>query len=118
KPGGIFIRSADQIPNEDRILLKSVAHIVLTDNLGTLEEQINRSIKLNTEMPQFNPLKFFPSVESIKKGPIEMPEALQFYNGLGGFSQSGKEYIIHTHANNPTPAPWINSLSNDVFGSI
>src|SRR5690606_13270270 len=32
KPGGIFIRSADQIPYEDRILFQSVAHIVLDDN--------------------------------------------------------------------------------------
>ena len=32
RPGGIFVRPADQISNEDRILLQSVARAILTDS--------------------------------------------------------------------------------------
>ena len=42
RPGGIFVRPADQISNEDRILLQPVARAILTDSRGTLADQINR----------------------------------------------------------------------------
>ena len=37
KPGGIFVRRLEQIPNEDRVLLQSVARIVLDDEHGSLD---------------------------------------------------------------------------------
>ena len=58
QPGGIFIRSSDQISNEDRILFQSVARIVIADSLGTLEEQIKRRHKVKSIVPYFNPKKF------------------------------------------------------------
>ncbi len=33
QPGGIFIRSADQISNEDRILFQTVAHVIISDKI-------------------------------------------------------------------------------------
>ena len=42
KPGGIFVRRLEQIPNDDRVLLQSVARIVLDDANGTLAEQLER----------------------------------------------------------------------------
>ena len=42
RPGGIFVRSAEQISNEDRVLFQSVARAIITDGRGTLAEQINR----------------------------------------------------------------------------
>ena len=45
KPGGIFVRRLEQIPNEDRVLLQSAARIVLDDENGTLAEQLeHRSV--------------------------------------------------------------------------
>ena len=41
KPGGIFVRRLEQISNEDRVLLQSVARIVLADENGTLAEQLD-----------------------------------------------------------------------------
>jgi len=38
RPGGIFIRSAEQISEEDRILFQTVARVILSDNRGTLAE--------------------------------------------------------------------------------
>jgi len=42
RPGGIFVRPADQISNEDRILIQTVARAILTDSRGVLADQINR----------------------------------------------------------------------------
>jgi cyclic beta-1,2-glucan synthetase len=42
KPGGIFVRRLEHIPHEDRVLLQSVARIVLDDEKGTLTEQLER----------------------------------------------------------------------------
>ena len=42
RPGGIFVRPADQISEEDRILIQTVARAIITDSRGTLADQINR----------------------------------------------------------------------------
>jgi cyclic beta-1,2-glucan synthetase len=42
RPGGIFIRSAEQISEEDRILFQTVARVILSDSRGTLAEQLDR----------------------------------------------------------------------------
>lgn len=118
QPGGIFIRSADQISNEDRILFQSVAHVVISDRLGTLEEQINRGNKFKTAIPNFSPTKFHMSADFEAQKTILLPEGLQFFNGTGGFSKDGKEYVIITTPDHPTPAPWINVLGNPGFGTI
>src|SRR6185295_14022173 len=49
---------------------------------------------------------------------IPLPKDLVFFNGLGGFSSDGKEYIVNIENNHPTPAPWINVLANPHFGTI
>ena len=117
QPGGIFIRSADQISNEDRILFHTVAHVVISDSLGSLEEQINRTNKLKSAIPLFTPTKFYPSLDTSL--PVtSLPNELQFFNGIGGFSKDGKEYIIITTPSQQTPAPWINVLGNPQFGTI
>lgn len=114
QPGGIFVRSADQISNEDRILFQTVARITISDKLGTLEEQITGRAKLKTTMPHFSPGKFASSIDT----SINIPDDLLFFNGLGGFSKNGKEYVIINIPGKPTPAPWINVLANEDFGSI
>ncbi|GAB2813028.1 GH36-type glycosyl hydrolase domain-containing protein [Ferruginibacter profundus] len=114
KPGGIFIRSSDQISNEDRILFQTVARVVIADKWGSLEEQVQRRVKLKPVMPYFRPVKFHASVLT----SIPQPGELQFFNGTGGFAADGKEYVISTSASQITPAPWSNILANPDFGSI
>jgi cyclic beta-1,2-glucan synthetase len=50
-------------------------------------------------------------------------EPLLFFNGYGGFSESGSEYVIrlpwrHGEGLLYPPQPWINILSNENFGSL
>ena len=43
---------------------------------------------------------------------------LTFFNGLGGFTPDGREYIITTTQSQVTPAPWVNVLANANFGTV
>ena len=42
RPGGIFVRRGEQMSEEDRVLLQTVARVILSDTRGTLAEQIER----------------------------------------------------------------------------
>ena len=52
RPGGIFIRRTDQISEEDKVLLQTVARLIVVDTDGTLTEQLNRRqpIELPTQV--------------------------------------------------------------------
>jgi cyclic beta-1,2-glucan synthetase len=114
KPGGIFIRSADQVTNEDRILFQTVAHVVISDSAGSLEEQVNRKSKTKNNIPYIVPTR----TDEIIDTPIAVQNDLTFFNGTGGFSKDGREYVINTSAKQTTPAPWVNVLANNNFGCI
>ena len=42
KPGGVFLRRADHMPEADRILLHAVARVVIVTERGSLEDQLER----------------------------------------------------------------------------
>jgi len=44
----------------------------------------------------------------------EEPE-LTFFNGLGGFSTDGSEYVLHLDKGQNTPTPWVNVIANPEF---
>ena len=52
RPGGIFVRHAEQIANEDRVLFESVARVIITDSRGTLSEQISRRLPTEVRIPR------------------------------------------------------------------
>ncbi len=116
RPGGIFVRLADQIANEDRILLQSVARAILSDSRGTLAEQIKRPGPPAMRMP---PLMVDNRGEYADVGPATpVVRQLVLENGIGGFTPDGREYIITTSDAQRTPAPWSNVLANPQFGSV
>ena len=45
-------------------------------------------------------------------------EGGEFFNGYGTFSSDGKEYHICLKHGASTPAPWINMLTNEHFGTL
>ena len=112
--GNIFVRHADQVSQEDRVLLQTVARIIIADTHGSLEEQMN---KKNISRPLI-PLLVPSQVEQVTHDN-EFPQIdLIFFNGHGGFTPGGKEYIITTTREHTTPAPWINVIANENFGTI
>ena len=42
----------------------------------------------------------------------------EFFNGLGGFAEDGREYVTILGERQWTPAPWINVIANPSFGFL
>ncbi|HXA14917.1 MAG TPA: glycosyl hydrolase family 65 protein, partial [Opitutaceae bacterium] len=114
KPGGIFVRRLEQIPNDDRVLLQSVARIVIDDENGTLAQQLERR---NVQEPLVPALKPTHSEWFDPSKPAPSRELI-FQNGFGGFTRDGHEYVITLQAGQMTPAPWVNVLANPYFGTV
>ena len=123
RPGGIFVRSAEQISNEDRILLQSVARAVLTDSQGSLADQVKRRPTAEPAIARFAASRARaaePSPDALPARSAGLPARrdLLLSNGLGGFTPDGGEYAITTTREQRTPAPWVNVLANPHFGSV
>ena len=115
RPGGIFVRPADQISNEDRILFQSVARAIVTDSRGALAEQIHRRGLGGVTVPPLTPIRNHR--EPPATAALPRPDLI-FFNGLGGFTPDGHEYVISTAHEQVTPAPWVNVLANPHFGTV
>jgi cellobiose phosphorylase len=118
RPGGIFVRSAQQISNEDRILVQAVARLVLADDRGSLAEQIGRR-QLRTKPARLQVTESrIPEFGGARPVPEPVPDTLLLRSPYGGFSADGTEYVITLEAGRTTPAPWVNVLANSQFGTI
>ncbi|MEP6636067.1 MAG: glucoamylase family protein [Acidobacteriota bacterium] len=109
KPGGVFLRRADIMPEADRILLHAVARAVIVTERGPLEDQLERPAVEEPLPPTFVPR--LPS-QTYPEPTVALPE-LSFFNGLGGFNQGGREYVVILGEDQWTPAPWANIIANE-----
>ena len=109
--GGLFILNANILPEEDYILLLSVARFILRSD----EENITKQLKIDNNDSSLPPIKKFTT--PIENYPLleEEEKDLFFYNGYGGFTRDGDEYIIELKDNLQTPTNWINVISNPYF---
>ncbi|MCA9134170.1 MAG: cyclic beta 1-2 glucan synthetase, partial [Planctomycetales bacterium] len=120
RPGGVFIRRGEQMSEEDRALLQTVARIVLSDDAGSLAEQSARRGRTEPSIPHLQPQPS-PRLQAHPGPPQTQPtptQDLAYFNGLGGFSHDGREYITHLAAGQTTPAPWVNVIANPNFGTV
>lgn len=115
--GNIITRSAEQLPPENVVLLQSVARIILSDRRGTLKEQLSRHRLTPPMMPILN-VKKPPPRTFFNNELASLPKNLQYFNGIGGFTKAGDEYIIRLTEKKSTPMPWANVLANSNFGTV
>jgi len=111
--GAVFVLRADLITAPTRAALHSVARVVLASRLGSLEEQLDRARKPLGLPPRRRAVSSYPP-EQIAAGPT--PGELEFYNGYGGFTADGREYVTLLRPGQTTPMPWINVIANAGFG--
>nr|WP_165782425.1 glucoamylase family protein [Lysobacter silvestris] len=138
RPGGIFVRPAQQISQEDRVLLQTVARVIISDQRGTLAAQVGKHLPPERKIP----LLFADGVPALAESPPVadagvpgLPPKMQsmgndlwpfeavsddflFDNGMGAFSADGREYVIVLREGAPTPAPWANVMANPKLGSV
>ncbi|MBD9425061.1 cyclic beta 1-2 glucan synthetase [Pseudomonas sp. PDM15] len=116
RPGGIFVRPAQQLSTEDRVLMLAVARLVLSDSNGSLAEQVHRRAS-EQALPRFN-AELMRTPRRLPAGPPPGNPTLLLGNPYGGFSADGSEYVIHLGQGVSTPAPWSNVLANPQFGTV
>jgi cyclic beta-1,2-glucan synthetase len=108
KPGGVFLRRSDVMPEADRILLHAVARAAIVTERGSLEDQLVRRPVEGELPPRFEPRQ--PS-QTYPEPSVALPD-LSFFNGLGGFEYGGREYVTVLGEGQWTPAPWANVIAN------
>ena len=135
--GGIYILFTDQMHPEETTLLIAAARIFLSGENGALNAQLPGYATPVQHLPEFiptlrrrSPTKPLPGAPADK---LDEMASLQFFNGYGGFSQDGREYIIEVDRSSVqkessdasgvsaspgriTPAPWVNVIGYPEFG--
>ena len=114
RPGGVFVRRADELSEEDRVLFQTVARVVLTDTAETLAEQVGRRAAAERLPSRLEPA-VQPAVEPAH--PLAVRERI-FCNGLGGFTPDGHEYVITLEPGQNTPLPWANVIASPFIGTV
>ncbi|WP_239739794.1 MULTISPECIES: GH36-type glycosyl hydrolase domain-containing protein [Luteibacter] len=108
RPGGVYIRAAQPLSFEDRLVMEASASIVVVDSLGSLQEQMERH-RLGAHPVAAEPASW-PRRPVIEPVPASAPK--------GAFSTDGTEYVITLAPGAVTPAPWCNVLANPDFGTV
>ena len=121
KPGGVFFLTKDKMTTDDVVLLAAAARAVIGGDRGSRTEQIDRSA--DSEPAPVLPFSSIAIPSKIRAQPARPPEGLSFWNGFGGFTRDGREYVIvidGTSQSGPAlpPAPWMNVLANPQFGCL
>ncbi len=112
--GAVYTLRADLMTAQGRDLIQSAAHVVLLARHGSVADQLARIAEASPRVHA--PSR--PSPATLMTAPAEAPASpqLEFFNGLGGFDQGGREYVISLQGGSNTPAPWINVIANPHFG--
>ncbi len=112
--GGIFLLRRDQFPAESFDLLRTAARAVLSSRHGTLAEQVVRYLRAEPPRRPARPVP--PSSPTPELPPPRLK--LELWNGLGGFADGGREYVMVLGEGQWTPAPWSNVVANPGFGFL
>jgi cyclic beta-1,2-glucan synthetase len=110
--GKVFVLRTDLISAETRALLMSVARVVLWGRRGSLADQMERMQPTPVTAPR-QARRVPHGVPAAGEREPEAARELEFFNGFGGFTRDGREYV--TTGATP-PAPWINVIANPQFG--
>ena len=114
QPGGIFVRNAEELSEDERVLLQTVARVVYTETVATLVEPVERRISPDRQSDRLVPVQQ-PAPEPIQ--PL-LPRERIFCNGPGGFTPDGHEYIVTLEPGQNTPAPWANVIAGPHIGTV
>jgi cyclic beta-1,2-glucan synthetase len=117
RPGGAYLLRGDRMPQAERVLLAGVARAVLSGELGELASQLDRPDSEPSEPAELTCApESRPVVVSFPTPVVAPPLALS--NGLGGFADEGRDYVIVLEGDQETPLPWANVIANPSFGTV
>jgi len=110
--GRVFTLRADMLPADTRALLTSVARVIIVGQRGRIADQLDRGASADLLVART------PNRSAGNREPQMKPDlpSLEYFNGLGGFADEGREYVTILGPGQATPAPWINVVANPTFG--
>ena len=146
RPGGAYLLRGDRMTEAERDLLAAVARAVLSGDRGELAIQLDRLDPEVPEPEEFaahaEPGSAVPSRASAAAAPgpptaasaaptfsapsssvpslpskVAVPP-LVLANGVGGFADDGRDYVIILEADQETPLPWANVIANPALGTV
>ncbi|HEY7685034.1 MAG TPA: glucoamylase family protein [Gemmatimonadales bacterium] len=116
RSGGVFLLRGDLMSEAERILLASVARAILRGDRGELANQLDWLYpEAHAGSEELHPLS--PTTPEPVDIELEVPP-LSFANGVGGFTDGGREYVIVLDGDQETPLPWVNIMANPGFGTL
>ncbi|MFZ1411178.1 MAG: glucoamylase family protein [Micropruina sp.] len=110
--GRIFVIRRDQADPASISALIAGAAVVLVARRGDLSKQLARPKPVGLP-PTIGQLASPPAIRSTTDPRVG---ELLLFNGLGGFSSDGREYVTVLDAGRSTPGPWLNVVANEQFG--
>ena len=118
RPGGAYLLRGDRMTEVERLLLSAVACAVLAGGRGSLAHQLDRPAPPSPEPAFLLPAP--PASPGKALAPTSQPEVppLALANGIGGFADGGREYVIVLEGDQETPLPWANVIASPAFGTI
>ncbi len=109
--GHVYVLNGNEITDEERVLLHTVARLTFNtrDNL-TIEQQLR---ELETANQHYQDKVEYPVLKPSRQ--FRVWSSLDYYNQYGGFDRNGHDYVV---TNTNTPMPWVNVISNPQFGCV
>ncbi|MGH6913528.1 MAG: hypothetical protein ACREH3_07450, partial [Geminicoccales bacterium] len=118
RAGSLIARKTSETSGEERALLEALAHVLLRDawpgREGDADEEDG---DLVVDLDLYRPASELRS-EDEAQGVSPAAEELSFDNGYGGFTDGGREYLMHVTPSRHPPLPWTHVVANESFGFI
>ncbi len=111
---GVHLLRGEHLADVERDLLLTAARVVIQTRDGPLAEQLIRRLRQPGLPP---PRRAAPGVARASEAVTPRLD-LAFFNGIGGFSRDGRDYVITLGAGQWTPLPWVNVIANPSFGCV
>ena len=122
RPGGIFVRRATRCRTRTASCSSRSRAPSSPTGAAALAEQIDRrgctvrERAVAAALPSANRASH-RGLPPDRRAALPRRDLL-FFNGLGGFTPDGREYVITLGPGQATPAPWVNVLANPQFGTV
>ena len=110
--GAVHLLRSDLMLPANRDLLQTAARAIFVARRGRLSDQLAR-LREPLPVPR---RRLQNKGTATRADAARAPPSLEFFNGLGGFASSAREYVVVLDEGQWTPAPWINVIANPQFG--
>jgi cyclic beta-1,2-glucan synthetase len=115
RPGGAYLLRADRMRHAERVLIEAEARVILRGDHGDLHAQLERPDTVQPPPPTLVPTR--PRRDD-PAPPLVLPSEVTLGNGIGGFIDEGRTYVMGLEDAAETPMPWVNVIANPTFGTI